>query len=237
LAVTDDASWTPKDQLHRRDDSPVVNDVETDQEYNFNEISLAQSFLDNSLLGVQPALPIPMDLDLRSLSTITPDQDQDQHFFEAITQLLDEHLHRRFDLSDQLTAELVGPQSRLSQQYLSQLSDRIHARVDASINETINSRQAQNCQDRMLGHDMQDPMASRHESLWLGSPPPAQYPFTISETANFIPQQAYVDPILFWTTPELLAPDVPTSVTNDRDFVPDLGFLVSREGPVPAILA
>jgi len=237
MAVMDDAFWTPRDQVDRRDHGPATLGVETDHEFNFNEISAAQSFLDNSLLEVQPALPIPMDLDLRSFPPSIPDQDQDQPFFEAITQLLGEHLHRQFDLSDQFTAQLVGPQSRLSQQYVSQLADRIHARVDASINETINSRHAQNHRDRMLGHDIQDSMASVTGSLRLGPPPPALDPFTISKTADIIPQQAYVDPILFWGTPELLAPDVPPSATNDRAFVPDLGLLVSREGLVPEILA
>ncbi|KAF3039837.1 hypothetical protein E8E11_007652 [Didymella keratinophila] len=238
--VMDDAFWTPRDQVDRRGHSPATLGVETDHEFNFNEIPAPQSFLDNSLLEVQPVLPIPMDLDLRSFPTSIPDQDQDQDrpFLEAIIQLLGENLHRQFDLSDQFTAQLVGrPQSHLGQQYVSQLADRIHARVDASISETINSRHAQNPRDRMLGHDMQDSMASVSGSLWLGPPPPAQDPFTISETANINPRQAYVDPILFWGTPEFLAPDVLPPATNDRAFVPDLGLLFSREGLVPEILA
>ena len=234
MAVMDDPSWTPRDQVQRRDNDPATHGVETDHEFNFNELSTAQSFLDNGLLEVQPILPIPMDLDLRSRPTSIPDQDQDRPFLQAITQLLDEHLHYRFDLSDQFSAQLAGPQSHLNQQYVLQLADRIHARVDASISETINSRQAQSHRDRILEHDLRDPVSG---SLWLGPPPPAQDALMMSETANIIPQRAYVDPILFWAPTELPAPDAPTPATNDRAFVPDLGFLVSREGSIPAILA
>jgi hypothetical protein len=237
MAVMDDALWTPRDQVNRRDEGPATLGFDTDHEFNFNEFSTTQSFLDNGLLEFQPILPIPVDLDLRSFPTSIPDHDQNEPFFETITRLLGERLHHQFDLSDQITAQLMGPQSRLSQQYLSQLADRIYARVDAFISETINSRRAQNHPDRMLGHDIQDPMTSVSSSLWLGPPPPAQDPFIISETANIVPQQAYVDPILFWAPTELSAPDISAPASNDRAFVPDLGILVSREGSVPAILA
>ncbi len=89
----------------------------------------------------------------------------------------------------------------------------------------------------MLGRYIQDPMTSVSESLWLGPPPPAQDPLTISETANTVPHQEYVDLIMFWTPPEPLVPDTPIPYTRDRNFVPDLGFLISREGSVPSILA
>ena len=116
--------------------------------------------------------------------------------------MLDEHVQQRFDLSDHFTAQLAHGGSQTSHQYLDQLSDRMHARVNDLINSRrtqISEARTQDPQGRVHWQDTHGLLTLSPDSIWLGgqlSTPQEQLAFSELDQIGFA--EHYTNPFGPW---------------------------------------
>lgn len=183
-------------------------------------MSTTQSFLEQDLPAAEH-LP-PPEMSQNDQLQRTAIDDADAAVFEAICQLLSEHVHQRFDLSDHFTAQLAGSGNQTSREYLHQFSDRMYARVQS----LVNSGPALPSHSRTLDsqvHELDTPSRgmSPPESLWLGQLPISSDQHERGELNHVVPPQSYLDFFASWEQQDdILALASASPSNNDRVMVP-----------------